>query len=259
VRGKGAFSYRAAIEIPLGCSILETSPPFGLFLFPLPYPPTFLYPVNTMRSLNPRWLSVVLGGAFGGAAAWYACSILASGKFEDRHRGHHHIFTPQNEPAWYWAWFGIWAGIALFCLFQAIRALAEIIQVYQMDKQIEERERLSGLEDQIEKSVSIKIVGEDGVAREYDSLDDVPAEFRAEIEALEKEPNKTKGDPPVTKVSRTDNTITSETVTRREATVYKIMDESGTERVYRSLDEMPPELRLAIEEAEKQSPPKGRG
>jgi len=206
-------------------------------------------------------VDVVVGGVLGGAAAWYALSILVAGKYQYRRRGHTYVFTPNYEPFWYWLWVGIWASIALFFLFLAFRGLWQIIQVCWMDKRIVERERLSGAQEwsnlksptvTFEKSVTIKTIGPDGEEHEYHSMDEVPPELRSEIEALSKEAGSDKGaTSSVTKVSKADNTITSHTVRTRKANVYKIVDESGVERIYDSLDKMPPEIRAAIEDAEK--------
>jgi hypothetical protein len=101
------------------------------------------------------------------------------------------------------------------------------------------------------ESVTIKTVGEDGVEHEYSSMEEVPPEIRAEIETVEREAAQAKGkELSVTETSRRGNTITSKITHRKDFSVYKIVDESGVERVYHSLEEMPPEVRAAIAEAE---------
>lgn len=101
------------------------------------------------------------------------------------------------------------------------------------------------------KSVTIKTVGENGEQHEYASMEEVPPEVRSEIEALEKEAAQERGkELSVTETSQTGNAFTSKTIKRKEISVYKIIDESGVERTYHSLEEMPPDIRAAVEEAE---------
>ena len=57
----------------------------------------------------------------------------------------------------------------------------------------------------------------------------------------------------MTEISEDGTSITSKIIRRKNVFVYKIIDESGVERTYHSLEEIPPEIRAAIEEAEKQS------
>ena len=104
------------------------------------------------------------------------------------------------------------------------------------------------------ESVTIKTVGEDGVEHEYSSMEQVPPEIRAEIETVEREAAQAKGKEFfMTVTSRRGNTITSKVTLLKGFSVYKIVDESGVERVYHSLEEMPPEIRAAIAEAENKS------
>jgi hypothetical protein len=106
----------------------------------------------------------------------------------------------------------------------------------------------------VKKSITIKTVGEDGEEHEYSSLEEVPPEFRAEIETLERDAMQARGkELSVTERSQTGNAITSTIIHRKNVSVYKIVDESGVERVYHSLEEMPPEIRAAIAEAEDKS------
>jgi hypothetical protein len=102
----------------------------------------------------------------------------------------------------------------------------------------------------IKKSVTIKTVGRDGEHHEYHSMDDVPPEIRSEIEALEEEAKKEKGNElSVTETSQTADAITSSIIRRKNVSVFKFIDASGVEHIYHSLDEMPPEIRTAIEQA----------
>jgi hypothetical protein len=106
----------------------------------------------------------------------------------------------------------------------------------------------------VKKSVTIKTVGEDGEQHEYSSMEEAPPEIRAEIETLEREAMQEKGkELSVTETSQRGNAITSKIMHRKDISVYKIVDESGVERVYHSLEEMPPEIRAAIAEAQNKS------
>lgn len=106
----------------------------------------------------------------------------------------------------------------------------------------------------VKRSVSIETVGEDGQRHQYSSMEELPPETRAEIEALEKEAAQEKGtELSVRETSRMGNAITSKIIEQKKVSVYKIVDESGVERTYHSLDEMPPEIRAAIEAAEKET------
>jgi hypothetical protein len=106
----------------------------------------------------------------------------------------------------------------------------------------------------IKKSVTIKTVGEDGEQHEYSSMEEVPPEIRSEIEALEKEAAQERSSElSVTETSQTRNAITSTTINRKNISVYKIIDDSGVERTYHSLEEMPPEIRAAFEDAANKS------
>ena len=106
----------------------------------------------------------------------------------------------------------------------------------------------------VKKSVTIRTVGEDGQEHEYSSMEEVPPEIRSEIEALEKEAAQEKGSElSITETSQEGNAITSKIIRRKNVSVYKIIDDSGVERTYHSLEEMPPEIRTAVEEAERGS------
>ena len=105
----------------------------------------------------------------------------------------------------------------------------------------------------VKNSVTIKTVGEDGEQCEYSSMEEVPPEIRSEIEALEKKAAQETGNElSVTETSPAGNAITSITH-RKSISVYKIIDDSGVERTYHSLEEMPPEIRAAIAGMENRS------
>jgi uncharacterized protein YrzB (UPF0473 family) len=208
-----------------------------------------------MARFGGNWVEVVLGGAVGAWAVWRAWSLLSVGKYEYSWHGRHYVLTPTREPLWYWLWVALFAGIAGFCLFRAVCALSDGLRVYWMDRRIEERERQSGVpgshDMEVERSVSVKIVGEDGQEREYHSLEEVPPEIRAELAALEAAATRQKPDElSVTETSK-GLTITTRTNVSRDVTVYKFVDEQGVERVYHSLEELPPGIRAAAAEAER--------
>jgi len=96
--------------------------------------------------------------------------------------------------------------------------------------------------------VRITSTDKDGNRHEYHSLDEVPPELRAEIEKLESAVLKED----FSSVSTTGNVLKA--VSSKSVSIYKIVDESGQEREYHSLEEMPPELRAAFEKAEKRKP-----
>lgn len=104
----------------------------------------------------------------------------------------------------------------------------------------------------VKETMNIRVTGPDGQEHEYSSMDQVPPEIRSQLEALEKEVSQQKGNVTLTRQnSQQGNTFTSKIIEQKNVSVYKIVDESGVERTYHSLDEMPPEIRAAIEEAEK--------
>jgi hypothetical protein len=109
----------------------------------------------------------------------------------------------------------------------------------------------------IKKTVTIKTVGADGQPHEYHSLDEVPPAMRAEIEKLESEVMKEKGDSvSFTETSPMGNAITSGIIKTKSVSVFKIKDASGNEQIYHSLDELPPHIRVLVERAQKPSDPK---
>jgi hypothetical protein len=102
---------------------------------------------------------------------------------------------------------------------------------------------------QVKKTVSIRTTGPDGQQREYSSLDELPPELRAEIERAEAE-----GQKKVFRSSSRDGSTTSvrtTIVSNTKLSLFKVRDASGNERTYHSLEEMPPDVRAAIEEAQK--------
>lgn len=108
----------------------------------------------------------------------------------------------------------------------------------------------------LKKTVTIKTMGEDGEPHEYHSLDEVPPGMRAEIEKLESEVLKEKGvSLSLPETSSTREAITSGMISKKSVSVFKIKDASGNERIYHSLDEMPPDVRSLVERAQKRINP----
>jgi hypothetical protein len=104
----------------------------------------------------------------------------------------------------------------------------------------------------IKKSVTIRTTDKDGQSHLYHSLDEVPPDLRAEFEKLESEVMKEQGGSvSLSETSPTGGVSISRTFSEKKVTVYKIKDASGNERIYHSLDELPPEIREAIQRAKK--------
>lgn len=102
----------------------------------------------------------------------------------------------------------------------------------------------------INKSLDIRTTDKDGTKHEYHSLDEVPPEMRTEFEKLESRVLGEMGkSTTVTENSPEGNTAKSSFLVRKNVSVYKVRDASGNERVYHSLEELPPEIRAAFEKA----------
>ena len=102
----------------------------------------------------------------------------------------------------------------------------------------------------IERFVSIKTSDADGRQHEYHSLEEAPPEVRAQLEEVE-----TQGKVISSSSSRSTSPDGWTTSITREKTLflYKVQDAAGNERIYHSLDEMPPEIRAAFEQTETQT------
>jgi hypothetical protein len=104
----------------------------------------------------------------------------------------------------------------------------------------------------VKTSISIRTEDENGQQHQYSSMAEVPPEIRSEIEQLAKEAAQQKGKQlSVTAIEQRGNGFTAGIVQQKKICLYKIIDESGVERTYHSLDEMPPELRAAVADSEK--------
>ena len=104
----------------------------------------------------------------------------------------------------------------------------------------------------VKETVSIRTTYPDGTQHEYSSMEQVPPEIRSQLEALEKEAAQQKGNEiSISEKSAQGNTFTSKIIQQKNISMYKVVDESGVERTYHSLDEMPPEIRAAFEKGER--------
>jgi hypothetical protein len=101
----------------------------------------------------------------------------------------------------------------------------------------------------IKKTVSIKTTDKDGQRHDYHSMEELPPELRAEIEKMESEAVK-EG---LSSSSSSSNDVTTKIVRKRTYSVFKVKDASGNEQVYHSLDELPSEIRAALEKAQQKT------
>jgi hypothetical protein len=100
------------------------------------------------------------------------------------------------------------------------------------------------------KTVDIRATDKDGVKHEFHSLDEAPPELRAEIEKLESAVlGEMNASTSVTETLPEGNATKSHFIVKKNVSMYKIRDASGNERIYHSLEELPPEIRAAFEKA----------
>jgi uncharacterized protein YrzB (UPF0473 family) len=94
------------------------------------------------------------------------------------------------------------------------------------------------------KVTLFKVKDAQGNERIYHSLDELLPEVRAEIEKLESEAlNESPTSAPA-------NAPASLTVVKKNVSLFKVRDAQGNERIYHSLDELPPEIREAVKRAQ---------
>jgi hypothetical protein len=98
----------------------------------------------------------------------------------------------------------------------------------------------------VKKTVSINTTDEHGQHHDYHSVEELPPELRTEIEKLESEAIK-EG---LSSSSSSSDGLTTKIISKKTYSVFKIKDASGNEKVYHSLDELPPEIRAAWEKAQ---------
>ena len=99
----------------------------------------------------------------------------------------------------------------------------------------------------IKKNVTIRTKGKDGETHEYKSLDEVPPELRAQMQSMQAEALKEA----FSSASADDEEI--KFIKRKTVSLFKVKDASGNERVYHSLDELPPEIRKAWDQGQDQT------
>ena len=96
----------------------------------------------------------------------------------------------------------------------------------------------------IKRTISIK-TNKDGERHEYNSLEEAPPEIRSEIEKLQAEAQKE-----AVNVSSSSEGPSHKFVMKKTVSLFKVKDAYGKERVYHSLEELPPEIRKAFEKAQ---------
>ncbi|HXR46879.1 MAG TPA: zinc ribbon domain-containing protein [Candidatus Limnocylindrales bacterium] len=91
----------------------------------------------------------------------------------------------------------------------------------------------------------ITLVDNDGNRREYKSVDDVPPGMRSQIEELEVDAMKeSSGLLSAEALAETKDQLG--TIIHKSLTAYKFRDTAGHEHVYHSLDELPPNIQVAL-------------
>jgi len=105
----------------------------------------------------------------------------------------------------------------------------------------------------LKKTVTIKTVNKDGSQREYHSLAEAPLDLQREVEKMQSELMKEKGDTLSVELpaETSGNTTQQKFFTKKSVSVFKIKDAKGQEQTYHSLEELPPEIRAAYEQAMK--------
>jgi len=90
-----------------------------------------------------------------------------------------------------------------------------------------------------------------GGRRVFRFLDEVPPELRAQFEKLQSDVMKeTDAALSLTGTSQTGNAVTPGIISKKTVRLFKVKDASGNERVYRSVDELPPEIQKAVRRLE---------
>jgi len=103
----------------------------------------------------------------------------------------------------------------------------------------------------LKRTETFKTMDRAGERQVYRSLDDVPPGRRAEFEKLQADVIKEMGTTlPLTRTSPPGNVVPPGIIGKRTVSVFKVKDASGNERVYHSLDELPPEIQKAVRRLE---------
>jgi len=99
----------------------------------------------------------------------------------------------------------------------------------------------------LKKTVTFKKSSKDGERQVFHSLDEAPPELRAEFEKLQSDVMKqTSAALPLAGALETEKPVTPGIISKRTVSVFKVKDASGNERIYHSLDELPPEIQQAM-------------
>lgn len=103
----------------------------------------------------------------------------------------------------------------------------------------------------LKKTVTFKTMGKAGERQVFHSLDEVPPELRTEFEKLQSEVMRGRGiASPPTGISQTGQAIPPVIIGEKTVSMYKLKDAAGNERVYHSLDELPPEIQQVMKRLE---------
>jgi hypothetical protein len=97
------------------------------------------------------------------------------------------------------------------------------------------------------KKIITVTTDEGGQHHEYHSLKEVPPELRTEIEKLRPEDFKEDLSAP------SSDGFTAKWISDKTISVFKVKDALGNEHTYHSLEELPPEIRAALEKAQNQA------
>ena len=214
-----------------------------------------------MRSKWPDFLfeiavRLACGAVLGAIAGFLICAPIRG--YAARHPLLLWVFGDKDHPGRPYYWFGAWSlGGAILAMLTTprwqtpwYRRDTTDLNLWVEGDQPGQSQEQSG-SGSVKESVSIRTVSADGERHEYASMEEVPPEIRSEIEGLEKEAAQARGsESSDAEISQTGDAITAKITRRKNVSVYKIVDESGAERIYHSLEEMPPEIRAAIAQAE---------
>jgi len=100
----------------------------------------------------------------------------------------------------------------------------------------------------ITKKVSVTTMDKAGERHEYHSLDELPPDLQDKVEQMQAEALSELNASP--SEGRTATSIYTKT---NKISVFKVKDASGNERVYHSLEELPPDIRAAFEKLQNKS------
>jgi len=102
----------------------------------------------------------------------------------------------------------------------------------------------------VKKTVTIKTVDKDGTEHEYHSLGEAPLALQQEVAKLQSQMKLQVESLPEEGLIDSDTTRHSGVTVKKSVSIYRIKDAYGKETVYHSLNELPPQIRAAIEKAQ---------